>query len=418
MLKVLLFSNLYPTPQVPTRGIFNLHSFQALSRYCETRIVVPLSWWTRGKRPRSWVRCQENTSTGITAYYSPYFSLPGQQALHARGMYSSLRPLMRRLHREFPFDVILASWAYPDAAAAAHFAKEFGCPLVSMIMGSDLNELTRFPSLRIQIRSALEASERVICVSGALKERAVELGIDADKVIVQHNGVDGERFRIRPPEEIKDLRERLGLPLDRPVICYVGNFKPEKGVEVLIEAMGELNRRGRTEILLALVGSGPLEEGMRDRVKRLGIEDQVRFCGRRTHEEIPDWMAVGDLFCLPSFREGCPNVILEALASGKPVVASAVGGVPELIRDGDNGNPVDEPRNNERDEESKVWLRANGVLVPSGDPSALASGVELALSRDWNSDVQRSTVEFLSWNDFGQVLHETLRTVVQERKAE
>src|SRR5262249_16040995 len=153
----------------------------------------------------------------------------------------------------------------------------------------------------------------------------LEIGIAPDRVIVQHNGVDGSRFL---PRDRRAARERLGLPLDRPLVCYVGNLKPEKGVRTLIEAMGHLRQHGARDVLLALIGDGEVQETLSARVRALDLETQVRFCGRRPHAEIPDWIGAGDALCLPSYREGCPNVVLEALASGRPVVASRVGGVP------------------------------------------------------------------------------------------
>ncbi|MBW3622869.1 MAG: glycosyltransferase family 4 protein [Armatimonadetes bacterium] len=413
MLKVLLLTNLYPTPQDSTRGVFNLQNFRALRRFCDARVVVPVPWWGRGRRPAEWWTIPQDESSGIPAMYPSFFSVPGVPALHARGMYASLRPSLRRLRAEFPFDVILASWAYPDAVAAAHFAEEIGCPLVTMILGSDLNEFSRHAALRTQIVYALNRSERVITVSGALKEKAVGLGVNGSKVVVQHNGVDGERFYLRSGEDQKEIRRTLGLPPDRPVAGYVGNFKPEKGVEVLIEAAGALKRRGRTEPLLALVGSGPLEEKMKSRVKVLGVEDQVRFCGRQPHDEIPRWMSASDVICLPSFREGCPNVVLEALASGKPVVASAVGGVPELIVDKSEGESLLPSAGGDADPEgSGVEVRSNGVLVPAGDPEALAAGIEATLARSWDPEALRDSVEFLSWDRFGQTLYGILEEAV------
>lgn len=412
MLNVLLFTNLYPTPQDPTRGLYNLYNFKALSQYCDTRMVTPLPWWGRWKSPGLLLHTPYDDSTGIPAWYPSFYSLPGAPSLHARGMYVSLRSRLNRLRAEFPFDVILASWAYPDAVAAAHYAHEVGCPLVSMALGSDLNEISRHAALRTQIVDGLRRSECVVAVSGALKEKAISLGIPADRVKVQHNGVDGERFRIRAPEELKAVRERLGLPQDRPVVGFVGNFKPEKGVEVLVAATGALKRRGRADLLLAMVGDGPLLEPLRAEAKALGVEGQILFCGRRSHDEVPDWIAASDVMCLPSFREGCPNVVLESLASGKPVVASRVGGVPELLL------PLTEGQSTAGGEDpGPVEVRRNGILVPSGDPEALASGLEAALDRDWVAEDQRNTVEFLSWDQFGLTLYHTLQDAVESWNA-
>jgi glycosyltransferase involved in cell wall biosynthesis len=305
-------------------------------------------------------------------------------------MQVSLRGYLTRLRREFPFDVILASWAYPDGVAAAHLAAHLGCPLVTMILGSDLNALARDPALRPQIQWGLGRAQHVITVSAALRERVIELGISADKVIVQHNGVDGAQFTIRDRAAV---RAQLGLPAASPLLCYVGNFKSEKGVDVLVEAMGHLRRCGREDVELALIGSGPLESKLRTRVQELHLESQVRFCGRRGHAEIPDWISAADALCLPSHREGCPNVILEALASGRPVVASRVGGVPELL-----------------DERS-------GVMVPPGDPEALAQGLASVLARQWEPEALRACVEFPSWDQYGLVLRDALTSAIHAYRA-
>ncbi len=328
-----------------------------------------------------------DSSTGIEAVFPTYWSVPGLPALHARGMAASLRASVRQIRREFPFDIILAAWAYPDGVAAAHLAREFGCPLVTMVLGSDVNEHARPPLLRRQIRWGLSQSERVIAVSRALRDRVLELGIAPERVIAQHNGVDGAQFVCRDKRE---ARARLNLSPERPLVCYVGNFKPEKGVTVLVEAMGHLRQSGAREVELALVGDGELDATLRERVRALDLQTQVRFCGRRSHAEITDWISACDVLCLPSFREGCPNVVLEALASGRPVVASEVGGIPELL------------------------AADNGFLVPPGDPAALARGLQTALGRAWSPEALRATVECLSWDQFGATLLTALTEAQQE----
>lgn len=385
-LRVLLFSNLFPSAREPTRGLFNLQGFRALARYCEVRVVAPLPWWTRLSDPGAWLRVPRESAAGMEALFPTYWSLPRLPALHAAGMAHSVRGVVRRLFGAFPFDAVLSAWAYPDAVAAARLARELGRPHVTMALGSDLNELARVPALGRQIRRAYEDAARIVTVSAALRERVLELGIPAERIVVQHNGVDGERF---VPTSRDEARARLGLPADRRLVTYVGNFKPEKGVDLLIEALACLRRAGRCDVEAILVGDGPLLAPLRERVRALGIEGVVRFCGRRRHEEIPDWIAAGDLFCLPSRREGCPNVVLEALASGRPVVATAVGGVPELLAAG------------------------NGVLAPAENPEALARAIAEALERRWEPDALRATVPCLSWDRFGRTLYEVLAAAVQ-----
>ena len=388
--RVLLFSNLFPSTGQPTRGIFNLHRFGALARQCETRIVVPRPWWS-ARSGRSLLAVPAEDAFGIPASFPAYWSVPRATPLHGRALYTTLRSPILELRREFPFDAILSAYAYPDGVAAAHLAREIGCPVVSMVLGSDMNVSARQRLLKGQIRSALTASQRVVAVSQALAKEVRELGVPADKVVVQHNGVDGERFAVRSRDE---ARQTLGLAADRRLVVYVGNLKGEKGVDVLINAMGALRMCGREDVDLALVGDGDQRAALEAQVERLGLRDRIRFCGRRPYDEIPAWITASDTVCLPSYREGCPNVVLEALASGRPVVASNVGGIPELLN------------------------ARNGVLVPAGQAPQFATGLATVLGRAWNPDALRATAPYLSWDQFGATLYRTITESIAEWSAE
>ena len=386
-MKILLFTNLYPSKQYPTRGMYNLHLFRALSKHCDTRLVSPLPWWTRSRRPGEWLAPPREDHTGIAATFPTYWTVPRVgHALHGRAMYLSLRTSVRRMRREFPFDMILAAWAYPDAVAAALLARDLDCPLVTNVLGSDVNALAREPALRGQIQWALGRSQRVIAVSEALRERVIELGVSPARALTEHNGVDRDSFRLQSKAE---ARTRLGLETDAPRIVYVGNWVPEKGVDVLVAAMGQMKQLkplGMGQAHLSLVGGGALEPALRESVARMGLEARVTFHGRRPHTEIPDWMSACDVFCLPSRREGCPNVILEALCAGRPVVASRVGGVPELLD----------------------ATEMNGLMVPDGDPHSLACALKTALEREWNPHALRHSGRLRSWDEVGAAYYRAL----------
>jgi glycosyltransferase involved in cell wall biosynthesis len=387
-MKVLALTNLYPTPWEPTRGIFNYQTFQALSRHCEMQVVVPLKWWLCPPAINGFKVHRENSS-GLEAHFTVYPSVPRMTWQHANGMAFSLRPYLQRLRREFPFDAILAAWAYPDGVAAARLADAFQCPLLMKIHGSDMNEVAQQPRIRKQVRWGLDRSQQIVTVSHALRRKVIEMGIDPEKVTTLHNGVDQQRFH---PMDRQQVRAKLGLPLDRLLIGYVGNFVPEKGVDVLLEAMGQMYQAGMRQHDLVLIGSGSLEESVRAQARALHLEDRVHLCGARPHVEIPDWIGAFDLLCLPSHREGCPNVILEALASGRPVVASRVGGVPELLSD------------------------QTGITVPPGDPASLAQGLEEALRRTWSPEKLRSAVHHLSWEAVGRTFRDYLAASLRSPK--
>jgi glycosyltransferase involved in cell wall biosynthesis len=385
-MKVLLFTNLYPSRRAPTRGVFNLHVFRALSQHCETRLIAPLPWWGAQRTAKDWFRVPYEQESGICAGYPTYWSLPKLHKLHGAGMYHSVRKQIRKLHREFPFEVILASWAYPDAYAAARIARDLNVPLVTNILGSDINALIE-TDVRPQIEFALRQSTKIIPVSRALGAKIVDMGVPESKIAVQHNGVDAAKFQLRDKQEI---RRQLGIKHEGALVCYVGNFVGEKGVDVLVQSFRLLKEAGRTDIHLSLIGSGSLDPSLRATVQAHGMEQMVTFYGRRKHDEIPLWMAACDVFCLPSLREGCPNVILEALCSGRPVVASCVGGVPELLTE------------------------REGALVPPSDPNALKNGILATLSRAWNPNTLRQAVQGRSWDDVGYGYYRILEQAIWE----
>lgn len=383
-MRVLAFSNLFPSAARPAFGTFNRETFLALSKYSDVRVVAPVPAWQMLKRPRDILSPARETQTGLDATFLPFFSVPGATWLHAGGMAASLLPAMTRLRADFPWDAIVAAWAYPDAAAAAVFARRWRTPLLTVALGTDLNVVPGYRGVGRQVRWTLARSARVVTVSRALGDRAIELGARPERVVIQHNAVDGEAFRIRDRAEV---RRALGLEPGRPTIGYFGHHREIKGTDVLIEAMDHLVRRlGRADALLLLVGQGDITEKIKARVEALGLGENIRFCGVKPHAEIPAWMSALDVFCLPSRQEGCPNVVLEALASGRPVVASRVGGVPEILGE------------------------RTGILVPPEDPPALAAALRDALDRSWDAESLRGSVEFLSWDAIGR----RYRTMLEE----
>jgi glycosyltransferase involved in cell wall biosynthesis len=153
----------------------------------------------------------------------------------------------------------------------------------------------------------------------------------AGGVHVAHNGVPLAPFG-RPPETRAQVRTELGIPADRPLLLFVGGLHHRKGADVLFRAVASLPPSG---FRLLVCGEGESEDDLRALAAELGVSDRVRFLGYC--RDVPGLMAAADLFVLPSRWEGCPMVILEAMAAGLPIVATAVGGVPELIRDGQEG---------------------------------------------------------------------------------
>ena len=150
----------------------------------------------------------------------------------------------------------------------------------------------------------------------------------------------------------------LGLALEPPLFLYVGSLIPSKGVTDLYQAWSRGPARS-CGALLALIGHGPLSSQLIRRAHADGLAWQIILPGTMPSPQVARWMAACNAFCLPSHSEGCPNVILEALACGRPVVGSNVGGIPELLTD------------------------ECGILLPPQRPDLLAEAMEEALRRDW-----------------------------------
>ncbi len=162
------------------------------------------------------------------------------------------------------------------------------------------------------------------------------------------SGVDTDRFRVR--EERSVAKVRLGVPGDRPLIGTVGRLEARKGTATLIEAVARLRRAGGADVLLAVVGDGPLRAELSVLVERLGIREHVRMLGDQS--DVRDVLSALDVFVLPSRTEGMSNALLEAMAMERAVVATAVGGNCEVVADG-----------------------ANGLLVPSERADAMAAAI-------------------------------------------
>jgi glycosyltransferase involved in cell wall biosynthesis len=249
-----------------------------------------------------------------------------------------------------------------------------------------MNVLAQNAALQPQIRDALAEASSVIALSGALRDRVAALGISTERIIVQRNGVDGARFTLR---DRKDARAQLGIARERHLLCFVGNLVPEKGPDVLVEALAHVDPAVLSTLDVVLIGDGPLRRDLEARAERLGVRPRLSFPGRCPPEQVARWLSASDGLCLPSRREGCPNVVLEALASGRPVVAAAVGGVPELLTD------------------------QNGIMVAPEDPHALARGIERLFRREWNPSDLRASVGSLTWESSGRTLHRALSTALQ-----
>lgn len=217
------------------------------------------------------------------------------------------------------------------------------CPVVLTVRGSDFHLARSGIGARVN-RFVYRHMAAVLTVSHDLCRQLAADGVDASRLHVVTNGVD-ERFH---PGDGVSARQQLALPAEGVIILFVGMMVPVKGLEHLLNALEQLQDLPFSCILL---GDGPQQAQLSSRAKDAGLTC-LQWAGRRPAGEIPLWMQAADMLVLPSLSEGRPNVVLEAQACALPVVATAVGGTPELVQD-----------------------QVNGLLVPAGDSVALAAAL-------------------------------------------
>lgn len=376
-INLLSVTNLFPNSQEPNRGIFNYLIVKELQKWCNVTVIAPLPWFPKAKILRYFANwydqaqvAKRETIHGIDVYHPRYIVIPKVFGfLHGISLYFPLRRLIKKLLRKQIFDLINAHWVFPDGVAAVPVAGELNLPIIVTAHGCDINLYSTYFLRRVQIRDALQKANLVSVVSPELKQKTVALGISEQKVQIIPNGVDLDQFA---PNDQAYCRKQLGLPLDSRIVLFVGTLDPVKGLDYFLEASAQVNNVYRN-LLIAIVGDGPLRQKLIHRTHELHLTDRVKLLGAKPHDEIPLWMNACDVFCLPSLREGWPCVIMEALGCGKPVVASRVGGIPSII--------------NER----------NGYLVDPKDVNQLARGLKEVLQRSWDPVEIRATLQNYSW---------------------
>jgi glycosyltransferase involved in cell wall biosynthesis len=341
-LRLLVYTMLFPNALQPHHGVFVKERLLAFrERYgADIAVVAPVPWrpGPDGRLARELPR--EEVLDGLRVVHPRFMSLPGFDRVRAPLMASGTRACLVEEARRHQPSVLDVHYAWPDGAAAVRLrpavenALRRRVPLVITARGTDLNLSPLVPAVRRQIQAALGRADHVICVAEALRKVALELGVPPGRATTLRNGVDVRRFT---PGDRAAARAATALPPGDRVLLCIGHLIERKGQRLLLEAYAKLwapgggSRFGPPGPLLALVGAGEDEERLRERARALGIETRVHFAGVVPPTRLVPWYRAADALVLPSLREGWPNVVLEALACGTPVLATAVWGTPEIL---------------------------------------------------------------------------------------
>ncbi len=397
-MKVLVFTGLFPNNVWPNHGIFIQQRMVHVARLpqCEVRVVAPVPYYP--PIPFGWRAAYRNivdeqAIDGVPIAYPRYFMIPKvAMALQGILLFLSIAPFVTRLRKEFVFDVIDAHYVYPDGLAAVLLGWWFNVPVVVSARGSDLNVFEKLPLIRRILKWTLCRANAVITVSQALKNVTSGLGVPAEKVTVIPNGVDSEKFF---PMAKKDTREQVGLPIERKIILSVGHLTPNKGFDLLIKAMKKLTEKSHDiPPLLVIVGGGVYAKVLESLIESLQLQSSVQLVGSVPHSQLLWYYNAADLVCLMSEKEGWPNVILEALACGRPILASRAGGIPEIL------------------------TSPNVGCVIERNVSQLVQSMEQALQQDWNVPEIVGHAKRFDWTQTAQSVETVLTSVVPQPTVE
>ena len=343
-----VLSTVFPTRRNPTAGIFVKEELEALSGFVDVRLLAPLP-------NQHWISALGSTPVHtLYPVFRPFtlaFPRFFLQHCYPASLAFTLRLRGSRFFRGC--DVIHAHNAFPEGVAAV---RAFGHdrPVVVTVHGSDINHFAMKPSLKPDIVTALNASAHIICVSGSLAVTLRSIGVTTETTVIP-NGINTTMLH---PGDKAEATHLLGLDPSRKRILFAGNFVPVKGVEYLIKAMPTVLAE-YPGCELVLLGASSVTAGRQvyaGAISEEGIGKTVRIVERVPHDHLPSWIHASDLLALPSLNEGFGLVAAEALACGRPVVATLSGGPEDIVEEG------------------------TGVLVPPRDPEALARGMVRVLN--------------------------------------
>jgi glycosyltransferase involved in cell wall biosynthesis len=331
MLSILTATTLFPNVAKPSHGSFVATRLEKLvaSNEVAAEVLAPVPWlppFVRYPQAGRLDLVPRLTRRGtLTVWHPRYLVVPKiGMTLAPRTLFDTMRRTLGRLIAEGKrFDLIDAHYFYPDGVAAVRLGREFGIPVVVTARGTDLSLIPDFAGPRRMIQNAAAKADGLITVCQALKDRLVELGVAPDRVTVLRNGVDLVLFS---PGDRESARNEFKLT--RRTLASVGWLIERKGHHHVI---GALPRLPDTDLLI--VGEGPERTNLERLASSLGVADRVRFLGTMDQRQLSTVYAAADALVLASSREGWANVLLEAMACGTPVVASAVWGTPEVVAD-------------------------------------------------------------------------------------
>lgn len=384
MLRIAVVTHYFPSSAEPWQGRSAYQTLRLIARHADVQVFYPNASYPSILKSRSRRFTLDHSWSPPdvkTAYYDypalPVISRPFNGNTAARVLLPHVRA--------FAPDLIFSCVLYPHGYTALKIAKALSVPAVAMAIGSDINRIADAISA-MHTRTVLRKSDFILAVCDDLRKKAVGMGARPERSRAILNGCDLSTFHI---SDRLEARQKLCISADAQAIVYVGRMDVRKGLRELIEASVSL-RAQYPKLQAYLVGDGPdqpIIQSAIDAGDAAGYIHVLPSCG---FDAVAQWMTAADVVTLPSYMEGCPNVVLEALACGRPVVATNVGGIPEIMND------------------------TCGRLVTPCDAGELALGISAVLDRPWDA-AEISSVHGRSWHAVADEMLELFESLASSR---
>ncbi len=345
-MRILVLSVLYPKSYNAMSGVFAHQQIKHIVQEgAEVRVVTGIPWaprplWFKPKWRTYGESPYERVLDAVRVNYPRYVEMPGAMNFSWSGvaLYHGIKNIVRHIYKDFPFDLIHANTIIPDGYAGVKLSKQYNVPCLCVSRG-DLNIYPHYGPMSMKATQAvLRQCNKLVTVSKDLAKVAMTLESKTpSNISVVYNGCDFERFNVVDDIEKKTLRNRLGLPQDKIILFLLGALEENKGIFELLDMYSILRESWGDKIHLVMIGSGKDEIEFKNRITKKGMDSIVQLAGSVAHDQVPLWIKAGDIMLFPTHYEGVPNAVLETMACAKPVVATDVGGIPEVIEHGSTG---------------------------------------------------------------------------------
>jgi len=391
MRKLIIVSHMFPNNIDINSGIFVYEQVKSIAKLCKYKVTVlspvpcsPRILWFR-KKWRDYGRVQKNRKIGgIQVLYIRYLCFPGSNIFFLQGvtMFFSILLQLRKLISKKEEVIVHVYSALPDGLAVSLLKLFYrNIKTVLSVLGSDINTYPyRNRITMLFTKYSLSHNNAVAAVSNDLAHKCRRLCRNlTDRMEVIYNGLDEDWFKTSEKEQIEIERMEKEYKYNKKLL-FAGEIIKEKGIYELIYSFAEIAKK-YNDICLFIVGDGTEREELQRALSFMQISHRVIFTGRVSHKQVKLYMKLSDMLILPSYSEGMPNVVIEAMGLGRPVIAADVGGVKEVVKD-----------------------RHNGILIKPGSVKEIYDAVELllkdgALSRLIAYNANKTIRKGFSWTE-------------------